>query len=50
MRSVITALASESKAKVLAAPHVLVSDNREARIQVGQQVPLITSETYGTSV
>ena len=48
VRSIITALASESKAKVLAAPHVLVSDNREARIQVGQQVPLITSETYGT--
>ncbi len=33
---------------MLAAPHILVSDNREARIQVGQQVPLITSETYGT--
>jgi general secretion pathway protein D len=38
----------ESKAKVLAAPHILVSDNRDAKIQVGQQVPLLTSETYGT--
>jgi len=27
----------------------MVSDNHEARIQVGQQVPLVTSETYGSS-
>jgi type II secretory pathway component GspD/PulD (secretin) len=46
VRAVITALATESKAKLLAAPHILVSDNREARIQVGQQVPITTSETY----
>ncbi|MCX5847541.1 MAG: hypothetical protein NTW12_14510 [Deltaproteobacteria bacterium] len=48
VRALITALATEAKAKVLAAPHILVSDNREAKIQVGQQVPLMTSETYGT--
>lgn len=45
VRAVITALAEESKAKVLAAPHILVSDNREARIQVGRQVPIATSTT-----
>ena len=45
--ALISAMAVESKAKVLAAPHVLVSDNRDAKIQVGQQVPLLTSETYG---
>ncbi|MDD5712580.1 MAG: secretin N-terminal domain-containing protein, partial [Smithellaceae bacterium] len=50
VRSLITALATESKAKLLAAPHILVSDNREAKIQVGQQVPLVTSETYGSTV
>ena len=49
VRAVITALATESKAKLLAAPHILVSDNREARIQVGQQVPITTSETYGAA-
>ena len=48
VRALITALATDSKAKLLATPHVLVSDNREARIQVGQSVPLITSSTYGT--
>ncbi|MEI6154322.1 MAG: secretin N-terminal domain-containing protein, partial [Deltaproteobacteria bacterium] len=49
IRAVISALALQSKAKLLAAPHILVSDNREARIQVGQQVPLVTSETFGSS-
>ncbi|MGZ6223864.1 MAG: type II secretion system protein GspD, partial [Syntrophales bacterium] len=29
-------------------PHIMVSDNREAKIQVGQQVPIATSETFGT--
>jgi general secretion pathway protein D len=48
VRARIQALATDSKAKVLAAPHVLISDNREARIQVGQQVPLVTSETNVT--
>jgi type II secretory pathway component GspD/PulD (secretin) len=45
IHAVISALASDSKAKLLASPHILVSDNREARIQVGQSVPIVTSET-----
>jgi len=48
-RAYINALTSESKGKLLAAPHILVSDNREARIQVGQQVPIVTSETFGST-
>lgn len=48
-RAVLTALSEESKAKVLAAPHLLVSDNREAKIQVGSQVPLTTSQTSTTA-
>jgi len=43
IRAVLTALQDKSKAKVVAAPHLLVADNREARIQVGQQIPLATS-------
>lgn len=43
IRAVLTALEDSSKAKVVAAPHILVADNREARIQVGQQIPLATS-------
>jgi type II secretory pathway component GspD/PulD (secretin) len=49
VRAVINALASKSKAKLLASPHIMVSDNHEARIQVGQQVPIPTSEIYSTS-
>ena len=49
MRAMISALATKSKAKLLATPHILVSDNREARIQVGRQVPILTSETYGST-
>jgi type II secretory pathway component GspD/PulD (secretin) len=43
VRAVLTALEDRSKAKVVAAPHILVSDNREARIQIGQQIPIATS-------
>ncbi len=49
IRAVFNALASQSKAKVIAAPHILVADNRQARIQVGQQVPIVTSETFGST-
>jgi len=49
LRTVINMLATQSKAKLLAVPHVLVSDNKEARIQVGQQIPITTSESYTTS-
>ncbi|MDD5009407.1 MAG: secretin N-terminal domain-containing protein [Syntrophorhabdaceae bacterium] len=49
IRAYINALVNDSKGKLLAAPHILVSDNREARIQVGQQVPIVTSETFGST-
>ena len=45
----ITSLATDSKAKLLASPHITVADNREARIQVGQSVPIVTSETTAVS-
>jgi general secretion pathway protein D len=45
VRARLTAALATSKAKVLAAPHILVSDNKEAHIQVGSQVPLATSTT-----
>jgi general secretion pathway protein D len=43
VRAVFTALQDRTKAKVVAAPHILVSDNHEARIQIGQQIPIATS-------
>ncbi len=45
VRARLEALAQEAKARVLASPHVIVLDNREARIQIGDQVPIATSET-----
>jgi type II secretion system protein D len=45
VRARLIAALKDSKAKILAAPHILVSDNREASIQVGSQVPLATSTT-----
>lgn len=45
VRGLMQTLASESKVKVLASPHIMASDNREAKIQVGKQVPVQTSTT-----
>lgn len=45
IKLLLQALATEGKAKVLASPQILVSDNREARIQVGSQIPIATQTT-----
>jgi general secretion pathway protein D len=45
VRAVLTALQSKSLAKVVAAPHVIVSDNQQASIEIGQQIPLSTSQS-----
>jgi general secretion pathway protein D len=35
-------LATQGKTNVLASPHIMAADNRDARIQIGQQVPIVT--------
>ncbi|MFA5352746.1 MAG: secretin N-terminal domain-containing protein [Thermodesulfovibrionales bacterium] len=45
----IQTLAARGKANVLSAPHILVSDNKEAKIQVGDQIPIATSVTTPTT-
>lgn len=45
VRARLSAALKDSRAKILASPHIIVSDNREARIQVGSQVPIATSTT-----
>lgn len=45
VKLLLQALATEGKAKILASPHILVSDNREASIQVGSQIPIATQTT-----
>ena len=41
-------LANVSKVKVLSAPQVMVLDNEPARLQVGQQVPVLTGTATST--
>ncbi|MDD3845047.1 MAG: secretin N-terminal domain-containing protein [Syntrophorhabdaceae bacterium] len=48
-KAVIDMLATQSKAKLLAVPRILVTDNKEARIQVGEQVPIVTTETIAST-
>ena len=51
VKALLQALASESKLNILASPHIIAADNREARIQIGDQVPIATSQAtaVGTS-
>jgi general secretion pathway protein D len=39
------ALAAQNKLDVLSRPYILASDNQEAYVMVGQQVPIVTSNT-----
>jgi len=42
IRGAIQALATQGKTNVLASPHIMAADNRDARIQIGSQVPIVT--------
>ena len=44
----LAALANVTKVKVLSAPEVMVLDNQAARLQVGQQVPVLTGTATST--
>jgi len=40
----LSAQASLNKLNILSSPHILALDNKEARIEVGEEVPIVTSE------
>ncbi len=42
IRSYLQALASQGKTNILASPHIMAADNREAKIQIGNQIPIVT--------
>jgi len=46
----LDALASKNKVNILSSPHVLASDGKEAKIDVSNEVPIISSETVISSV
>jgi general secretion pathway protein D len=41
--AVLNAYAKASKLNIISRPHIVASDNKEAKIDVGQEVPVITS-------
>lgn len=47
MAAAIHASATENRLKVLSSPHILASNNKEAKIQIGSSEPILTS-TYTT--
>lgn len=44
-RLVINMLATKGLVQVLASPHIMAANNQEARIQIGQEVPILTSQS-----
>ena len=40
----LNALASENKVNILSSPHILASDNKEAKIDVSREIPLVSAE------
>jgi general secretion pathway protein D len=48
LAAAISASATEDKLKVISSPHVLASNNKEARIQIGRSEPILTN-TYTTT-
>ena len=49
-KMLINAFASENKVHILSTPRLMVLDNQEATIQVGTDIPTITSELATTTV
>ncbi|NEX18733.1 type II secretion system secretin GspD [Thiorhodococcus mannitoliphagus] len=49
IKATLSALAGENLVNVLSSPSVMVMDNQTAKIQVGQQVPVATSQQQSTS-
>jgi len=47
--SMITALAKKGKAKVLASPHLVTTDNKVASVSFGEQIPIPTNAISGAT-
>ena len=44
LTAALKAYAQKNKVNILSSPHILSSDNTEAKINVGEEVPIVTSE------
>jgi len=45
LRVALNALERENRANIISSPHVLASDNQQARIDVSTEVPIVSAET-----
>jgi general secretion pathway protein D len=45
LKGLINLLAAEGKVDILASPHIMAANNQEARIMIGQDVPILTSQS-----
>lgn len=45
LKGIINLLASEGKVDILASPHIMAANNQEARIMIGSDVPVLTSQS-----
>lgn len=49
LTALINAYAKDSKLNVLSTPHIFATDNKEAKIDVGSEVPIVKTKTTGTA-
>lgn len=49
-RTTINMLAAQGKVRVLASPHIMAANNQVARIQIGQDVPILVASSTGILV
>ncbi len=47
-QTALTALSSVTRVKVISSPNLMVINNQQARLQVGDQVPIVTQTSTGT--
>jgi general secretion pathway protein D len=45
LKGLINLLAAEGKVNILASPHIMAANNQEASIMIGQEVPILTSQS-----
>ncbi|HEX9884614.1 MAG TPA: type II secretion system secretin GspD [Desulfobaccales bacterium] len=45
LRGLINLLASQGKVNILASPHIMAANNQEAKIMIGEEVPILTSSS-----
>jgi general secretion pathway protein D len=48
MRVTLTALSQQTDVRIISSPHLMVRDNQPARIQIGDQVPVLSQQAVST--